>query len=120
MTAYLFNACLHFSILNFLEHVVNLDLARSLSKLDEEIEKSMTRLVGDHGEGVMYSCQVCQRTYKDKTKMKHHIETHLDSFHICPICSQQCKTRRTLKTHIARAHGNVKLHEHFPDTSFSQ
>jgi len=92
----------------------HLDLSKRLSNLEEEIDKRMTRLVGEHGEGVMYSCQVCQRTYKDKTKMKHHIETHLDSFQICPICSQQCKTRRTLKTHIARTHGSTELNVHFP------
>ena len=34
-------------------YLINLDSANSLSKLDEEIEKRMTRLVGDHGEGVL-------------------------------------------------------------------
>jgi len=86
------------------EHVLDLDL-------DEKIERNMNRIVGENGEGVFYSCGVCQRTYKDKTKMKHHIETHLDSYQICPICHQHCKTRRTLKTHMARAHSNF-------DTSF--
>jgi len=73
-------------------------------ELDEKIEAKMNRIVGANGEGVFYSCEVCSRTYKDKTKMRHHIETHLDSYHICPICRQQYKTRRTLKTHIARSH----------------
>jgi len=95
------------------EHLIDLDLVKKISNLDQEIHKRMTRIVGDPGEGVMYSCKVCQRTNKDKTKMKHHIETHLDSFQVCPICSQQCKTRRTLKTHIARAHESSDLVEHF-------
>ena len=82
------------------EHVLDLDL-------DEKIERKMNRIVGENGEGVFYSCDVCARTYKDKTKMKHHIETHLDSFQICPICRQQCKTRRTLKTHMARTHSHL-------------
>merc|ERR1712179_506469 len=88
------------------EHVLDLDL-------DEKIERNMNRIVGENGEGVFYSCGVCQGTYKDKTKMKHHIETHLDSYQICPICQQHCKTRRTLKTHMARAHSNF-------DTSFDE
>jgi len=87
------------------EHVLDLDL-------DEKIERKMNRLVGESGEGVFYSCDVCARTYKDKTKMKHHIETHLDSYQICPICQQHCKTRRTLKTHMARTHSN------FVDSTF--
>ena len=114
MTARVLNVQLNILYI-FLEHVIiDLDSAKRLSNLEEEIDKRMTRLVGEHGEGVMYSCQVCQRTYKDKTKMKHHIETHLDSFQICPICSQQCKTRRTLKTHIVRTHGNSELGLYFP------
>ncbi len=36
--------------------------------------------------------------------MKHHIETHLNSFQLCPICSVSFKTRRTLKTHLSRVH----------------
>ena len=86
-----------------------MDSIKGLANLEEEIEKRMTRVVGDHGEGVMYDCQVCHRTYKDKTKMKHHIETHLNSFQVCPVCGQQCKTRRTLRTHIIRTHGNDNL-----------
>jgi len=66
----------------------------------------MNRIVGENGEGVFYQCDVCERTYKDKTKMKHHIETHLNSYQICPICQQHCKTRRTLKTHMARTHSS--------------
>ena len=77
--------------------------------LDEKIESRMNRIVGENGEGVFYCCDVCSRTYKDKTKMRHHIETHLDSYHNCPICQQQYKTRRTLKTHIARSHHHSNL-----------
>jgi len=84
------------------EHVLDLDL-------DEKIESRMNRIVGENGEGVFYCCGVCSRTYKDKTKMRHHIETHLDSYHNCPICRQQYKTRRTLKTHIARSHQHSNL-----------
>ena len=73
--------------------------------LDEQIQDKMTRLMGAHGEGMLWSCDVCKRRYKDKTKMRHHIETHLDSFVSCPVCNQLCKTRRTLKTHIGRSHG---------------
>jgi len=112
------------------ELVVDLDLVKNLSNLDQEIEKRMTRIVGEQGEGVMYSCQVCQRVYKDKTKMKHHIETHLDSFQICPLCSQQCKTRRTLRTHMVRTHGSSEVienlttreNDHFtiPEVNFSE
>ena len=95
-----FCCCLFYSNPYLLsEHVLDLDL-------DEKIERRMNRIVGGNGEGVFYCCGVCSRTYKDKTKMRHHIETHLDSYHSCPICQQQYKTRRTLKTHIARSHQN--------------
>ena len=81
-------------------------------ELDQQIEDRMTRLMGAHGEGMLWSCDVCSRRYKDKTKMRHHIETHLDNFVCCPICSQLCKTRRTLKTHIGRSHGKEVAAEH--------
>jgi hypothetical protein len=64
----------------------------------------MERLTGTRDGGTVWKCLVCDRQYKDKTKMKHHIETHLNSFQQCPVCAVACKTRRTLKTHIARAH----------------
>ena len=73
--------------------------------LDEQIQEKMSRLMGANGEGMLWCCDVCNRKYKDKTKMRHHIETHLDSFVSCPLCNQLCKTRRTLKTHIGRSHG---------------
>jgi len=73
--------------------------------LDQQIYDRMSRLMGANGEGMIWKCDVCNRRYKDKTKMRHHIETHLDSFVKCPVCNQLCKTRRTLKTHIGRSHG---------------
>ena len=73
------------------------------ASLDRLIADKMERLTGTR-DGTVWKCQVCERRYKDKTKMKHHIETHLDSVQPCPLCSQTCKTRRTLKTHMARAH----------------
>jgi len=83
----------------------NKDLIERNDDLDKQIEERMSRLMGSQGEGMMWVCDVCKRKYKDKTKMRHHIETHLDSFVSCPICNQLCKTRRTLKTHIGRSHG---------------
>jgi uncharacterized C2H2 Zn-finger protein len=59
--------------------------------------------------GRIWSCNVCGVTNRDKTKMKRHVETHIEGFiHSCPYCNQQMKTRRTLKVHLERVHNIVE------------
>jgi len=74
-------------------------------ELDELINANMSKVIDVDGAGSIWNCDICGRKYKDKTKMKHHIETHMDKFyHVCPYCNQIRKTRRTLKVHLVKAH----------------
>jgi hypothetical protein len=99
----LFSAsCLH--IPHYRSPLPHPPLFSECDALDKLIADKMERLTGTRDGGTVWKCLVCDRQYKDKTKMKHHIETHLNSFQQCPVCAVACKTRRTLKTHIARAH----------------
>merc|ERR550519_527038 len=75
-------------------------------ELDALIANSMS--ASTEARGRIWSCNVCGVTNRDKTKMKRHVETHMEGFvHSCPYCNQQMKTRRTLKVHLERVHNIV-------------
>ena len=71
-------------------------------ELDERINSMMTRMNG------LWSCQICQLTNKDKTRMKKHIESkHIeDMSHPCSLCGKLFRSRNNLKVHLSRNHRN--------------
>ena len=77
----------------------------SFSELDALIAKSMSQVYhSEWGKGAMWKCDVCSRTNKDKSIIKHHVETHFHFQQTCPYCGQQMKTRKSLKMHISNLH----------------
>jgi len=71
--------------------------------LDVLISESMSRTVE---EGVaLWKCHLCERSSKDKSIMRHHIETHFPGQNVCQYCGQASKTRKSLRMHIANHHG---------------
>jgi hypothetical protein len=61
------------------------------------------------GAGKAWACNVCGKTNKDKTKMKRHVETHVEGFiHPCPFCRKQNKSRESLRQHVANYHTEGK------------
>ena len=74
----------------------------STSDLDGLISQSLSRTVV---EGVaMWMCHLCERSSKDKSIIRRHIETHFPGANECPYCGQQSKTRRSLQMHIWKFH----------------
>ena len=80
----------------------------STSDLDVLISESMSKAV-EHGVAV-WRCHLCERSSKDKSIMRHHIETHYPGQNVCQYCGQASKTRKSLKMHIANHHGARNTH----------
>jgi len=74
--------------------------------LDDLIAQSMRTVVDDFGSRV-WQCDVCNRTNKDKTNTKKHVETHFQGFeHHCTLCGKQSKSREAMRKHMANYHKN--------------
>jgi len=76
--------------------------------LDVLISESMSRTVIQGA--ALWKCHLCERSSKDKSIMRHHIETHFPGENICPHCGQASKTRKSLRMHMANHHGQRNFH----------
>ena len=73
------------------------------TELDDLIAKSMSLIVDSNGFRV-WNCDLCQKTNKDKTYIRRHMEIHLEFQHQCPHCEKQVQTREALRKHVYRYH----------------
>ena len=81
---------------------------KNLEKLSTEIGNRMEK-VKDTKEGLMWKCTECGKMLKNKTKLKMHVETHLEGFsHRCVHCDKTHKTTGALYFHISVSHRGVK------------
>jgi len=71
--------------------------------LDVLISESMSRAIV--GGVSVWKCHLCQRSSKDKSIIRRHIESHFPGCNECPYCGQPSKTRRSLQMHILNHHG---------------
>ena len=72
--------------------------------LEKEIEKRMEKIQDKSGQKLT-KCTVCGKTFKQKSKAKFHIETHVEGFsHTCTICGATAKTKKSLSVHIYNRH----------------
>jgi len=78
-------------------------------ELDEMIAKSMEKVMTDDGMNYVWQCLQCGKCNKDKSIVKHHVETHFPGYtHQCHICQNFMKTRKSLKMHMIREHSGRK------------
>ena len=76
----------------------------SLQELTEEIEKNLESYVDPSGYK-NWKCKICGKSNKKRTKVAHHVETHLENFSFsCEYCNKTSKTRKALKSHIYYNH----------------
>eukprot|EP00092_Neocalanus_flemingeri_P038166 GFUD01041543.1.p1 GENE.GFUD01041543.1~~GFUD01041543.1.p1 ORF type:complete len:344 (-),score=71.41 GFUD01041543.1:458-1489(-) len=77
--------------------------------LDEQIAKNMEKFLLEDGRNYAWQCTLCGRNNKDKSIVKHHVETHFPGYaQQCPYCQNMMKTRKSLKMHIIREHSGRK------------
>jgi len=78
--------------------------------LDEQIAKNMDKFLLEDGRNYAWQCLLCGRNNKDKSIVKHHVETHFPGYaQQCPYCQNMMKTRKSLKMHIIREHSGRKV-----------
>ena len=75
--------------------------------LATEVKKRMSTKFDEHGR-IHHICAVCKTESKTTTKLREHIETHLEGFsHECQICGKSKKTTSALNQHVQKYHINA-------------
>ena len=70
------------------------------SEIDEKLYENMEKR-----EDGKYSCKLCDRVMQIKTRMREHVETHMDNLSFpCNYCDKICRSRPSLKMHTFRLH----------------
>ena len=73
------------------------------AELDQKIEDILVKNNG------VWTCRVCGKFANHKSKLKQHVETHIDGFsHPCGICGKSYRSRNVLRMHLSRDHRNKK------------
>lgn len=68
----------------------------------------------------VYQCDICSRTFKEKSKLKSHREIHTNERNvICPTCGKRFKTQACLRSH-KRVHNHVYLCCDYCGKSYTQ
>ena len=75
--------------------ILSLDTS-DINEIDERLYENMEKNI----DGI-YSCKICGKTNTHKTKMKLHIETHMEGVSFpCNICGKEFRSRNSLQSHI--------------------
>jgi len=71
------------------------------AELDKQIEDNLVKSDG------MWMCKVCGKCANHKSKLKQHVETHINGFsHPCSLCGKSYRSRNVLRMHMSRDHKN--------------
>jgi len=70
---------------------------------DDMGSQYMSLVVDESGQR-LWNCDLCNKTNKDKSNIRRHMETHLKVKHPCPQCDKQAPSREALRIHISRNH----------------
>ena len=74
--------------------------AGDYSEIDEKLYENMEKT-----KDGKYSCKLCDRVMQAKTRMKEHVETHMDNLSFpCNNCEKVFRSRHSLKMHTFRQH----------------
>jgi len=74
-------------------------------EVNAELDKRISEVIAKR-DGV-WSCTVCGKSANHKSKLKQHVETHLQGFsHPCLLCGKSYRSRNVLRMHMSRDHKN--------------
>ena len=66
-----------------------------------EVETKFNEIVVK--ENSLYKCTVCSKVVKDKTKMRNHIETHIEGLvYDCQTCKKTFRSNESLRKHTSK------------------
>ena len=79
------------------------DNFNSLNELNEIVKEEMTR-----DEDGMWKCKRCPKVSRNISHIKDHVETHIEGISFsCNLCDKSYKTRDTLRSHNYKKHKSV-------------
>lgn len=82
-------------------NVINEKIIEVNAELVRQIEENLVQSNGT------WTCKVCGKVAKFKSKLKQHVETHIDGFsHPCSLCGKSYRSRNVLGMHMSRDHKN--------------
>ena len=67
------------------------------------MEQSMTQFVDETG-GRMWNCSICQKSWKRRSDIIRHMETHFNAEQNCSYCGKAAKNSEALRTYIKTYH----------------
>ena len=72
---------------------------------DNDMNNRVDKLIGKV-DG-MWKCNVCEKSFKSKTKLRYHIEIHIPELkYNCTFCDKQLNSKNSHEDHIRRKHKN--------------
>merc|ERR1711915_492688 len=78
-------------------NVINEKIVEVNAELDKQIEDILVRSNG------LWICKVCGKSANHKSKLKQHVETHINGFsHQCGLCGKSYRSRNVLRMHMSR------------------
>ena len=63
-----------------------------------------------HSDENPYQCDKCEKSFKNVTRLKVHLETHADDKRICDICGLALNTSHSYNKHKL-VHSNTRPHK---------
>lgn len=82
-------------------NVINEQIIEVNAELVRQIEENLVQSNGT------WTCKVCGKVAKFKSKLKQHVETHIEGFsHPCGLCGKSYRSRNVLGMHMSRDHKN--------------
>ena len=82
-------------------NVINEKVIEVNAELDKQIEEILIKNNG------VWTCKVCGKFANHKSKLKQHVETHINGFsHPCGLCGKSYRSRNVLRMHMSRDHKN--------------
>ena len=82
-------------------NVINEKIIEVNAELDKQIEENLIKSNG------AWTCKVCGKFANHKSKLKQHVETHINGFsHPCGLCGKSYRSRNVLRMHMSRDHKN--------------
>lgn len=94
--------------LNFLVNDCDSQLTSSGSttKTDEKTAKNKPKRNRQKREGDLFTCDICNKSYKKKDHLKGHIITHSEKNFICEQCGNKFHNTSNLRRHVRLRHSN--------------
>lgn len=78
------------------------ELIVTVSEYDEVWQSMTSRVLGEN-ESLLWQCNSCAKTFKQKNHVREHVEArHMNVCYTCDLCQKKCKSSASLRMHMGR------------------